>query len=128
MGGAFVSLIQVFTPVTDRVTGPDKRTQNVTGVWDTGASSSVITQKIVDELGISPIRMTLVHSRTRDPGHLRDGRHATPAELAGFGPQERSALALTQLRPEHLNATSRRLEHLGRDGHDSTLLGPGLHD
>jgi hypothetical protein len=30
-------------------------------IWDTGASGSVITQKVVDALGISPIGMTMVH-------------------------------------------------------------------
>jgi predicted aspartyl protease len=30
-------------------------------IWDTGASGSVITQKVVDALGISPVGMTMVH-------------------------------------------------------------------
>lgn len=41
------SEIQVFTPkTTQQVT--------VTGIWDTGASQSVITQKVVDALGLQP--------------------------------------------------------------------------
>lgn len=31
-------------------------------LWDTGATASVITQKIVDELGLKPIGMTKVHT------------------------------------------------------------------
>ncbi len=37
------------------------------GIWDTGATSSVITQKVVEELGLQPIGMTQVshaHGKT----------------------------------------------------------------
>ncbi len=34
------------------------------GLWDTGATNSVISQKIVDECGLKPIGMALVHSAT----------------------------------------------------------------
>lgn len=31
------------------------------GIWDTGATNSVITQKVIDDLGIQPIGMIQVH-------------------------------------------------------------------
>ena len=39
---------------------PDKVTE-VDAIWDTGATGSVITQAVVDNLGIEPITMTMVH-------------------------------------------------------------------
>jgi hypothetical protein len=36
-------------------------TSNATGLWDTGASGSVITQSVIDQLAIQPITMALVH-------------------------------------------------------------------
>ncbi len=33
----------------------------VDAIWDTGATGSVITQQVVDELGLKPISMTKVH-------------------------------------------------------------------
>jgi predicted aspartyl protease len=56
------SKIQVYTPVVDRVKGPDKFTQEITAVWDTGASGSVISQKVVDELGLLPISLRWVNT------------------------------------------------------------------
>lgn len=38
--------------------------KNYSGLWDTGATNSVISQKIVDECGLKPIGMALVHSAT----------------------------------------------------------------
>lgn len=37
-------------------------TRQYRALWDTGATASVITQKIVDELGLKPIGMTKVHT------------------------------------------------------------------
>lgn len=34
------------------------------GIWDTGATNSVIAQKVVDECGLRPTGMALVHSAT----------------------------------------------------------------
>lgn len=34
------------------------------GIWDTGATNSVISQKVVDECGLKPIGMAMVHSAT----------------------------------------------------------------
>ena len=33
-------------------------------IWDTGATNSVISQKVVDECGLKPIGMAMVHSAT----------------------------------------------------------------
>lgn len=53
--------IKVGTPILDRLKGPEKLTDKVTAVWDTGATGSVITQTVVDRLGIQPISMVMVH-------------------------------------------------------------------
>src|SRR4030042_3362294 len=34
------------------------------GIWDTGATNSVISQKVVDECGLIPTGMAIVHSAT----------------------------------------------------------------
>lgn len=70
------SPLKVCTPIIDKNKGPDKITKEITGIWDTGASGSVITQSVVDELDIKPIGMTLVntasHERVQSPVYLVD--------------------------------------------------------
>ena len=53
------------------------------GIWDTGATSTVITQRVVDALGLKPIGIALVHTASeqnvRTPVflvdvHLYDGK------------------------------------------------------
>ena len=58
---SLTSVVRVFTPVLDITKGPDKSTGEINGLWDTGASGTVITQRVVDELGISLIGRTDVH-------------------------------------------------------------------
>jgi predicted aspartyl protease len=36
-------------------------TNDLSAIWDTGATGSVITQRVVDELGLKPISIALVH-------------------------------------------------------------------
>jgi gag-polyprotein putative aspartyl protease len=45
-------------------TSADKRPQfhNFQAIWDTGATGSVITQKVVDTCALKPVSMTEVHS------------------------------------------------------------------
>ena len=52
--------IKVRLPVLDLVTPPTTLTDDVVAVWDTGASGSVVTQKVIDQLGIQPISMAEV--------------------------------------------------------------------
>jgi hypothetical protein len=41
-----------------------KEAKKFTGLWDTGATNSVISQKVVDECGLIPTGMAMVHSTT----------------------------------------------------------------
>ena len=70
------SELRVCTPIVDPAKPPDRATGMVIGVWDTGASGSVITQSVVDELEIQPIGMTKVHGVA--------GEHACPVYLVGL--------------------------------------------
>ncbi|NNN10151.1 MAG: hypothetical protein HKL85_13290 [Acidimicrobiaceae bacterium] len=45
----------------DKSIGPNKQTADLIGIWDTGASGTMITQRVVDELEIKPIGRTEVH-------------------------------------------------------------------
>ena len=69
------SEIKVCPPIVDQKKGPDKITDCI-GVWDTGATGSVITQKVVDSLGIKPIGMTNVNTA--------DGQSISPVYLVDF--------------------------------------------
>lgn len=55
------SAVNICTPVLDRVKGPDRQTTELVGIWDTGASGTMITQRVVDELAIKPIGRTVVN-------------------------------------------------------------------
>jgi hypothetical protein len=55
------SQFKVGTPIVDPDNPSGKMTNEVVGIWDTGATGSVITQSVVDALGIQPITMTMVH-------------------------------------------------------------------
>jgi len=41
-----------------------KDAKKYVGIWDTGATNSVISQKVVDECDLRPIGMAMVHSAT----------------------------------------------------------------
>lgn len=60
------SPIRVCAPIIDKAKGPDKITDEVIGIWDTGASGSVITQQVVDTLGIKPVSMTFVNTASEE--------------------------------------------------------------
>lgn len=70
------SNIRVYTPVIDRAKGPDKSTQEIVAIWDTGASGSVISQRVVDQLELQPITMRLVNTA--------NGQKISPAYLVDF--------------------------------------------
>jgi len=55
------SVVKIFPPVLDITKGPDRTTADLRGIWDTGASGTMITQLVVDELGLHPIGKTDVH-------------------------------------------------------------------
>lgn len=50
------------------ITSPKVDFKEYTAIWDTGATNSVITKKIAEELGLKPIGMTQSHTA----GGLRD--------------------------------------------------------
>ena len=54
------------TPGTDITVPPDvvNAAKKYIGIWDTGATNSVISQKVVDECDLKPIGMVMVHSST----------------------------------------------------------------
>jgi len=56
------SQIEICTPVTDLSKGPEKSSGQLMGIWDTGATGSVITQKVVDILKLEPIGLTQVNT------------------------------------------------------------------
>lgn len=58
--GSEVSIVAAFDPVALEA-GKHPPFRKYKGIWDTGATASVITQKVVAELGLKPIGMTQVH-------------------------------------------------------------------
>jgi predicted aspartyl protease len=71
------SSVKVCTPIIDKSKGPDTITDEITGIWDTGASGSVITKDVVDKLGIQPIGMTFVNTASEE-------KVQTPVYLVDF--------------------------------------------
>jgi hypothetical protein len=53
--------IQIGAPGANPLSSPPTFVGGFSAIWDTGATGSVITQKVVDALGIKPIGLTLVH-------------------------------------------------------------------
>lgn len=53
--------VAVTTPFVPPLEGKDIKTVKVKGLWDTGATGSVINRSIADTLGIKPIGRTKVH-------------------------------------------------------------------
>jgi hypothetical protein len=68
--------ISVGTPRVEPSVPHDQLTGEVTAIWDTGAQGSVITQGIVDQLGISPVGMVMVHGV--------NGQEISPVYLVDF--------------------------------------------
>ncbi len=61
--------ILISKPYSPQVSGfvsPDivNEAKKYVGIWDTGATNSVISQKVVDECGLIPTGMVIVHSAT----------------------------------------------------------------
>jgi hypothetical protein len=61
--------ILISKPYSPQVSGfvsPDivNEAKKYVGIWDTGATNSVISQKVVDECGLIPTGMAIVHSAT----------------------------------------------------------------
>jgi predicted aspartyl protease len=68
--------LKVCTPIVDPMKGPDRMTEEIAGIWDTGATGSVITQKVVDALELKPISFTNVNTAS--------GQEMSPVYLADF--------------------------------------------
>lgn len=69
IGPAFIG------PDAEQLGPPDLK--NYKAIWDTGATGSVITQKVVDDLGLKPIGMTMAHGV--------QGQHMTEVFLVCMG-------------------------------------------
>lgn len=54
-----VSIGEAFKPQPNT---PPPSVKEYTAIWDTGATNTVITKKVVDECGLKPISMTKVHT------------------------------------------------------------------
>ena len=52
-----IELGQAFPPLTNGKPTPIPKLESFNALWDTGASGTVITQKVVDALGLKPIGM-----------------------------------------------------------------------
>lgn len=69
------SPLKVSPPVVD-LKNPPTSMYDCIGIWDTGASSSFITQKVVDALSLKPTGMTEVKTA--------GGSHTSPTFLVAF--------------------------------------------
>lgn len=67
--------LTICTPILDKAKGPEKSSA-VKAIWDTGASGSVVTQRVVDELKIQPVGMVKVHTAS--------GQETSPVYLVDF--------------------------------------------
>lgn len=56
-----VRIAAAFDPAALQSGGNTPPLREYIGIWDTGATDSVITQKVVDELGLKPVRMVKVN-------------------------------------------------------------------
>lgn len=63
---------ELHSPVSIVAVG-EKQLKNFDGLWDTGATNTVITQKVVDDLNLKPIGMTQAFTP--------QGSHNTPTYL-----------------------------------------------
>lgn len=81
----------------DSEPNPPPLRQQYNAVWDTGATGSVITQQVADDLGLQPTGMTVVHgiegesntetylvNITLPNGVMFHGLKVTKAKLLGF--------------------------------------------
>ena len=65
--------VQRMLPIKLEITGLNDRTKlcSTIGIWDTGATSSVITQEVADKLGLIPSGRTTVNTAS-ETGHVTD--------------------------------------------------------
>ncbi len=55
-------LRQLIMPVTITIPGDDAKKITIQGLWDTGASTTVITKNVVDAIGLVPVGKATVHT------------------------------------------------------------------
>jgi len=68
-----VLISKAFDPSSEKVNPNDYNTNNYKAIWDTGATGTVITQKVVDECALSPIGIVEVNTaagKTRTNSYL----------------------------------------------------------
>ena len=56
-----VLISKAFDPSPERIKSEEFQTQQYEAIWDTGATGTVITQKVVDECDLKPIGVTEVY-------------------------------------------------------------------
>ena len=57
-----VSISKAFDPLSEKVNSKNYKTKSYKAIWDTGATGTVITQKVVDEFALSPIGVVEVQT------------------------------------------------------------------
>jgi len=68
-----VLISSAFDPPSERINPKNYNTNSYKAIWDTGATGTVITQKVVDECTLSPIGVIEVHTaagKTRTNSYL----------------------------------------------------------
>lgn len=68
-----VLISEAFDPPSEKVNPKNYNTNSYKAIWDTGATGTVITQKVVDECGLSPIGVVEVQTaagKTRANSYL----------------------------------------------------------
>jgi len=57
-----VSISKAFDSLSEKVNSKNYKTKSYKAIWDTGATGTVITQKVVDEFALSPIGVVEVQT------------------------------------------------------------------
>lgn len=57
---------KILHPSEKKIDLKDIKSSSYKALWDTGATNSVITQKVIDELNLKPIGMTKVHTASHE--------------------------------------------------------------
>lgn len=68
-----VLISSAFDPPSEEVNPKNYNTKSYKAIWDTGATGTVITQKVVDECALSPIGVVEIHTaagKTRTNSYL----------------------------------------------------------
>lgn len=53
---------EAFTPSAEQLKPQDHNAKKYKAIWDTGATNTAITQRVIDECGLKPIGVTEVHT------------------------------------------------------------------